>query len=264
MTNDIELRWEQEIIEAGIKAYRASLVETQEHKDGTTTRESKRLGDTKPGHMITRDVVESILGPIAALRDDVIQQLADGTVRGQWSLPVVALQPDVLTTVVARCIFTTIAGPTKGTADQRGVSTTRMAIRIADVLLDQLSFETWKRKSAEDAKESEEPDWAKIILSKYKGTPNRMFVYRMRQRFKGLEKLDLSSEDKLKLGIVLLRVTIAHGGGWVHEVRTYKRGKPQNRVDLTDEAKSWIVDQHAQCELWSPPLWPMLIPPNPV
>lgn len=254
-----EIEWENKMVTEGIARYRSTLIDETEHKDGTVSYKPAALANTQAGTKITADVVNSIIGPISELKERCLEHLAGqgkGVNKEDWMYQLVQLDADVLAVITARGVFTSVTT----SLDERwwGVPAISVVKAIAGAVLDQITFEQWKQ----DQGESEGPDMAKIILSRYKGNPNRMFVRRMRMKFQDMRTAELSNEQRIKLGCQLLRIAIEHGGGWTVQRTVYNKGKPQLRVGLTAEAEAWLIEQHIYLELAMPMLRPMLIPPR--
>lgn len=83
------------------------------------------------------------------------------------------------------------------------------------------------------------------------------------KRKKGIEDTPYSNRDRVFIGTKLIELFIETTGLAERKAVT-KRKRSDNLImlDGTDEAKKWIEEHHAQCELLSPEYLPMIIEPR--
>lgn len=137
------------------------------------------------------------------------------------------------------------------------------AITLTERIMDQHEYNKFKAAHKGYLKKIEEG--LTISSQKHKRT-----VVMLKKRQKGIEDDPIEREDKLRVGSKLIELAILSTGLVERQLSpksdnktrgSYKDGDVY-KLQLTEETSQWIEKVHDRCELLSPVLLPMIIPPR--
>lgn len=128
----------------------------------------------------------------------------------------------------------------------------RVAISLAESLLDHLEYTKFKKEAPKFLKAVEE----NLRTSHER---HRRTVILRAKRVLGIEDTKWSEVEKLRIGVKLIELFIESTG----LVERVQNTKSQWILQAKSEVVEWIENQHAKCELLSPVYLPMIVPPVP-
>jgi DNA-directed RNA polymerase len=244
-------RLEAESVERGVDRYRRAVA-------------GMDPGDTSPGFLATREVMETLSPAIKEAQAQALALLVRPTKGGPksswwWTLPF--LKPDVLAFITIRNILT--AAPGRGRSGAIGRRYASLAICLGGGVEREMEFEQWKRTERDKHKgDPRHVDLARIMVAKV-GQVDEQIFRRWRKKLEQIERLGWKLNQKVQLGDKLLTLAVEYGRGWFRDEIYYEGAKTIRRISLSDEAQAAIQDIHARLEVNRPVLLPMVHPPIP-
>jgi hypothetical protein len=147
----------------------------------------------------------------------------------------------------------------------------QLAVAVANRIREQRNFELWQDAEREKVKLAKEAGKSAVnlveVMKRSVKAVDARTVRKWIKKAEEFDKVEWSTEEKIHLGVLLVRLLAERGGGWfaIKNVNSHNKGRitTEQRLVLTDEAREFLAYHHAQSELTRPWLLPMLSPPNP-
>lgn len=204
-----------------------------------------------PGQLL----VKTSLGRLAPAIREWVESTRSGQARRHASIAnlIDPFEPEEVALLALRRVVSGISG--KG-------SLTQTAMAISDSLKDELEYRAFAAGNPAYAK------WNAEDIRKKPSESVKRTVTMMRKRRAGIEDLQWTPEERLRLGMVLIEMVEEHCG--IIERVTMAEGKTASGVlktkvyiTGTDTIKEWLTKQHQHCQLMAPVWLPMVVPPTP-
>lgn len=227
-----QLELEQESVEKGVAIYRSSVLTSD-------------VTDLQPG----MELLKSGMVPMVAAIDSFLAPSGKGgrLHSSKKVFKLLGLSSEELAYITLRFCLTN-----DNTLLQKA------CISLASNILDHHEYMKFKRAN---------PGYLKMLEDNQSNNmKHRRTVVMLKKRQWGITDTQLSSQDKLLIGLQLIEICVKVTGlvtrvAVPSVVFTPHRQKSYNLV-LTENTRQWIERQHDRCELLCPVLMPMIIPPK--
>ena len=247
---------EIEGVERGIQNMRSSMAISH---GGDGSERQTNLIDTEPGRQIFHDLMEQLVEPFAAAREEAIEGITNGGrgVKPTWWALIVSVPPEKAAFLAVRSVLTV-----KMAARSVGRKANAICLDLGNSLKMQTEYEAWARVSKERHDETGEPDLAKLMMTRAKNMNSRQWT-KWRQKISDIETLPWSRHEKFHVGSKLLDLLIVNGGGYFELRYVQIQHKTERQVFLSDLCRKMIEDCASHLEVNTPVLRPMIIQPRP-
>lgn len=227
----IQEAFEKESLDLGIERYRRAL---------------ERGEDTmQPGIKLLKKAVEPLAAAIIKFTEDALSGRPGRNVGVVKYLA--SFKPEVAAFVTTKRVLSLMS---------RRVTMQSAAIMVANSLEDALNFEELRQES---------PNLYRQLLKKIKGSSDegyRHAVMRKQQQFAEVVTVKYGRSEKVRLGTTLIQLLIDVTG--LVELKRVTTGRNETPVFLqaTEATQEWLRKSHERCEMLSPVLRPMVVPPK--
>lgn len=248
---EAQTRWEHELVQRGIRRYRASLVDVKE--DGRV--ESRSLKDLEPGQVIATDLIGPMIGRIREEQVRVIEGWENPTHRkvgdGEWVL--LSLPAEVLAS-------TTVLHALSSLSQRFQTKWTVLCLSLGNRVKDEYDYARWKQAEKQAAKDDPAHlNMAALMEARNKVVDGRVF----RKWSKKAAKFSSSrweSSARIHAGSNLLTYLV-ESNRWFEVVLEREGVQTTRYLAMTPEGQAFVSDRHAQNELLRPYLLPMICEP---
>ena len=261
-TYDAQIAWEHDLVDRGIRRYRAALTRVSE--SGAIVQKS--MVDTEPGQIIASSVivpmVEAIqkrqaflIGMIENRSGDVPSSMGDG----DWVL--LTMPAEVIGTV------TVLHALSVAPASSGGVNFTGCSVALGTKIKAEYDFRRWgeaEREAEKKRKAAGVTEWVPnlfdLMRSRNKTVDTRVF----RKWSKKAPLFNASAWTKttrVQVGALLLGLLVECDGWFKVFTGPVVAGRQHKMFAMTAEGLAFVQERHARNELERPYLLPMLCEP---
>lgn len=239
MNIEKQLELEEEAMGLGVKRYREALLPWNDKE-----KKGSALTELPPGAIQLQRTIVPVSDAIGNFKDMVLQGMA-----GSYASVVDFIKDidnDELAFVTCKqCI----------NAIHENGTVQKLSQSIAQLIIDERNFAKFK---------DTHPNYAFVIGESIKKSTSQRrsaAIVRDAMHKADLDIINLSLEERTKLGAALINIFIKTTGLIRLELQRKSKNKTVNIVTGTEEIMKWLEDAHSRCELLSPVYLPMVVTP---
>jgi hypothetical protein len=246
-------RWEIESVDRGVRRYREMLAKATEND---------AEADLPPGQKMMVAIIKELVPAIRELQETAAERWRNGERPFSWGMQIMCLEAEKIAVIAARTALSF-------SRQERLVP--QLAVAIANRIREQRNFELWQDVEREKVKKAKEAGTSAVnlvdVMKRSVKAVDARTVRKWIKKAEDFDKVEWTTEEKIHLGVLIVRLLAERGGGWfeIRNVSSHNKGRitTEQRLVLSDAAREFIAYHHAQSELTRPWLLPMLCPPNP-
>ncbi len=247
---EAQIQWEHELVQRGIRRYRASLMKTGE--DGRV--KTRDLTDLEPGMVIASDLIGPMVARIREEQWRVLEAWEKPDHRkigdGDWVLLCLPADTLAATTVLHALVA----------ASDHFAKWTGLCLSLGTRLKNEYDYARWEQ--AEKVAAKDDPahlNMVGLMRARNKVIDERVFR-KWSKKAKTFSSSAWESKTRIQAGSLLLTYLV-ESNGWF-EVQLKREGVQTVRIlAMTEAGQRWIRGRHADNELLRPYLLPMICEP---
>lgn len=255
---EAQRQWEDWQKQRGIWRYRASLQREVQRGDKVGTMTDRAVGDLEPGQRIADEIIRPLTAAIELAQDEALAALGDKDLK-----KVGVDVTNVLLLDAAVIAVTTVLAALSRTrpAQLQGV-----ALDLGGKIMAEVERRAWAQAEKDAKKQSLAPDEKpapalySLMVQRNKRVDTRVFE-KWSKKAAQYTAGEWSSEDRKRVGLKFISLLI-EVDGWFEVKSEMSKGKTMLMFQLTDTARAWIAQRHAQNELSRPFMLPMICEPQ--